>query len=102
MIIIGIPITELFVWGFLKGMVIGLGAVLAIWGVAALVEWGISKRTNGKGTHHHITTDISQNGERPVVHVQGPVLRAYRIVHPRRSSSEPTPAGPGWASGPRR
>ena len=98
---IGIPITELFVWGFLKGMAIGLFAVLIVWGVAALAEWRISKLTTSKGTR---ITDIDQEGERPVVLIQGPVLRAYRVVYPRRpgSPSVPTPSRPGWASGPRK
>ena len=68
---IGIPITELLVWGFLKGMVIGLFAVIVIWGVAALVEWRISKLTSRKETSHDVTTDISQDEEQPVVHVPG-------------------------------
>ena len=68
---IGIPITELIVWAFLKGMVIGLFAVFVIWGVAALVEWRISKLTSRKATHHDMTTDIGKGEERPVVHVPG-------------------------------
>ena len=71
---IGLPITEMIVWGFLKGMVIGLVAVIVIGGVAALVEWRISKLTSRKKSHHDVTTDISQDEERPVVHVPGPGL----------------------------
>ena len=54
---IGIPITEFFVWAFLKGVMIGLFAVFVIWGVAALVERRISKFTCSKETPHDVTSD---------------------------------------------
>ena len=63
---IQIPITEFFVSAFLKGMVIGLFAVVVIWGVAALVEWWISKLTSRKETHHDVTSGTNRDGERHV------------------------------------
>lgn len=63
------PMGELFVWAFIKGMVIGLIAVSVIWGVAVLVEWRISKLISRNEAHRDVTSDTNRNEERPVSHV---------------------------------
>lgn len=40
---IGVP--EALVWGFLRGLLIGIGILLLIWGAAELATWGIPKLT---------------------------------------------------------
>lgn len=60
------PMGELFVWAFVKWMVIGLLAVSVIWGVAVLVEWRISKLTSRNEAHRDVTSDTNRDEERPV------------------------------------
>ena len=64
-----LPMGELFVWAFIKGMVIGLIAVSVIWGVAVLVEWRISKLISRNEAQRDVTSDTNRNEERPVSHV---------------------------------